>query len=47
MQQGRSDDGRKCGDAGSRLEKQSQEFVSERKSEKKEVQSEILTYKEE
>ena len=36
------DDGRQCGNAGSRLENQSQEFGSERKSEKKEVQSEIL-----
>ena len=48
MQQGRwSDDGRPCGNAGSRLENQSQEFGSERKSEKNEVQSEILAYQEE
>ena len=48
MQQGRwSDDGRQCGNAGSRLENQSQEFGSEGKSEKNEVQSEILAYQEE
>ena len=48
MQQGkRSDGGRQCGNAGSRLENQSQEFGSERKSEKNEVQSEILAYQEE
>ena len=43
MQQGRrSEGGRQCGNAGSRLETQSQEFGSERKSKKKEVHSVIL-----
>ena len=49
MQQGRrSDDGRQCGNAGSRLENQSQELGSRgRKSDKKEVHSEILAHEEE
>ena len=39
MQQGRrGDDGKQCGNAGSRLENQSLEVGSERKSEKKKVQ---------
>ena len=47
MQQGRrSDDGRQFGNAGSRLENQSQEFGSERKSEKEEGQREILVHQE-
>ena len=37
----------KCGNAASRLENQSQEFGSERNSEKKDVQSEIFACKEE
>ena len=44
QQRRRSDDGKQCGNAGSRLENESQEFGSERKSEKKEVQSEILAH---
>ena len=48
MQQGRrSGVGRQRGNAGSRLEKKSQQVRSERRSEKKEVQSEILGYQEE
>ena len=48
MQQGRrSDDGRRCGDAWSGLENQSQEVGSERKSKKEKVQGEILAHQEE
>ena len=48
MQQGRrSDDRRQCGNAGNRLENQSQEDWSERKSEKKEVQGQIFAHPEE
>ena len=45
MKRRRSDDGRQCGNVGSPLENQSQELGSERKSEKKEVHSEILACK--
>ena len=48
MQQGRrSDFGRQRGNAGCRRENKSQEAGSERRSERKEVQSEILDYQEE
>ena len=42
MKQRRSDSGRLCGNALSGLENESQEVGSKRKSEKKEVQNEIL-----
>ena len=47
QQRRRSDDGRQCGNAWSGFENKSQELGSERKSKEKEVQSEILTQKEE
>ena len=48
MQQGRkSDDGRQCGNAWSGLENLSQEAGCKIKSEKEEMQGEILTHQEE
>ena len=43
----RSDLGRQCGNAGSGLKNKGQEVGSERKSEKKKVQGEVLDYQEE
>ena len=45
--EGESDDGRQCRNAWSGFDNKSQEVGSERKSEEKEVQSEILAHKEE
>ena len=44
MQQGWSNDGKQCGNPWSGLENERKEVVSQRKSEKKEVQSDILAH---